>query len=170
MPEWPIGTALKAVVDRNANRGFESRPLCLKTYRLDRRFALQLFGHRMIAAAVMVLLGFVGVGVGGFLKPVGIVLFVLAVGAILWGVLVLVRPPRVIRLSAHGYRIGRVPEGGVVSDEWIRVEKVKVESLAAGLCLVLVLTDGRVTTVPLSLVAQRSGELQREVHERLNTA
>ena len=28
MPEWPIGTALKAVAGRDVSRGFESRPLC----------------------------------------------------------------------------------------------------------------------------------------------
>src|SRR5262245_33900689 len=28
VPEWPIGTALKAVAGRDVSRGFESRPLC----------------------------------------------------------------------------------------------------------------------------------------------
>lgn len=28
VPERPNGTALKAVTDRNASRGFKSRPLC----------------------------------------------------------------------------------------------------------------------------------------------
>ena len=31
VPEWPIGTALKAVAGRDVSRGFESRPLCSST-------------------------------------------------------------------------------------------------------------------------------------------
>ena len=168
MPEWPIGIALKAIVGGNVNRGFESRPLCAMTsvYRLDRRFALQLFGWRMVLAGVGAMLTFMGFGFGGFGRTLGFVF--LGVTAVFVGLAAwtMIRPPLVAALTAQGFRLGRMAEGGVRSGHWTTVEKVDTEHGR----LVFTLESGESGSIALMLVPRRAVDLQREVHERLNTA
>lgn len=178
MPEWPIGTALKAVVDRNANRGFESRPLCVMptsfststTYRLDRRFALQLFGWRMVLAGVGAMATFLAFGIGGFLLAFGWVFLVLTVLLVVGAFWTMAVPPLVVALTAQGFRLGRQAGGEVRRGHWMAVENVNTDQGPAGTRLVFTLDAGKTGEVPLMLLPRRANELQREVHERLNTA
>ena len=171
MPERPIGTALKAVVDRNANRGFKSRPLCSmshvsKQYRLDSRHALQLFGWRLIIAAVLVPLAFVMFALGGVAASVGYVTSVVAALLVVFALWTLLRPPAVIQVRADGFRLGRITGAGIRSAQWTDVEGVNTVDGA----LVIELSGGAQSRVPLGLLPRRATELKRDVHERLNTA
>lgn len=177
MPEWPIGTALKAVVDRNANRGFESRPLCAMTpfgstttYRLDRRFALQIFGWRMIFAGTFALLAFLLLSFDGFVLILGWICAVIAVLMLVGAIWAVARPPLVVGLDGQGFRLGRVAEGDIRRGHWTKVADVKTEQGSAGLCLVFSLESGQTGSVALMLLPRRAAELQRDVHERLNIA
>ena len=168
MPEWPIGTALKAVVGGNVNRGFESRPLCAMTsvYRLDRRLALQLFGWRMIMAGACAMITFIGFGVGGFGRRFGWVFLVLTLLFIALAAWTMARPPLVASLNAQGFRLGRVAEGDVRKGHWTTVSNVNADQGR----LVFSLESGQTGSVALMLLPRRAAELQRDVHERLNTA
>lgn len=178
MPEWPIGTALKAVVDRNANRGFESRPLCAMqttpssttTYRLDRRFALQIFGWRMILAGVFAMLTFLASGLGGWGWIVGWSCGALALIVFIAAIWTMAVPPLVVALDAQGFRLGRAVGGSIRRGHWMSVEKVGTDPGPAGTRLVFTLDSGETGDVALLLLPRRANELQREVHERLNTA
>ncbi len=174
MPEWPIGTALKAVVGGNVNRGFESRPLCsmpnTSKYRLDRRFALQLFGWRMVLAGVFAMATFVSYGVGGFGRTLGLAFLLLTVLLVVAAIWTMAAPPVVVSLSTQGFRLGR-PAGGVVKRaHWMSVDNVNTDEGPAGIRLVFTLDTGQTGDVPLMLLPLRADELQREVHERLNAA
>lgn len=168
MPEWPIGIALKAIVGGNVNRGFESRPLCaMKTvYRLDRLFALSLFGWRMVCAGVLAMAAFLLQGFGGFASVIGWVCAVLAALIFAAGLWILARPPFVVALDAQVFRLGGMAEGDVRKGHWATVEKVDTDQGR----LVFLLDSGATGSIPLTLVRRRAAELQRDVHERLNAA
>lgn len=165
MPEWPNGTALKAVADRNASRGFESRPLCVNSpskYRLGRAHRLMVVGAAFVVAAVAVMVAFAVRSSGvGF----GIALGIAAVVALAAIALLLIGPVVVI-VDADGFR-ARIRSGGPRTIAWADVEEVDT---ADGL-LVLTNTAGDDVRFPLAMVepAQRT-PLLREVHDRLNTA
>ena len=168
MPEWPIGIALKAIVGGNVNRGFESRPLCAMTsvYRLDRRFALQIFGRRMILTGAFALAAFLLLSFGGLVHTAGWVCAGLAVFMILASAWTMARPPLVVSLNAQGFRLGRVAVGDVRRGHWVEVENVDTDNGR----LVFSLDSGQSGAVALMLVPRRATELQRDVHKRLNTA
>lgn len=140
-------------------------------YRLDPRPGLRLFGLRFILAAILVVAAWLcavlfGDGAGA------IIAWLLGVAAgvlIIVSVVLLVRPPVVVRLDDTGYRLGRVPEGGVRRARWTDVAQVATGDSNHGRALVFSL-EGAESKVPLLLVAGRSAQLQREVHDRLNRA
>ena len=171
MPERPIGTALKAVVDRNANRGFKSRPLCSmpnpsKTYRLDSGHVLQLFGWRLIIAAVLVPVTLLLLGLGGIAATVGYATGAVASLLVIVAVWTLVRPPVVIAVRGDGFALGRITGAGIRSAQWTGVERVDTVDGK----LVIELSGGAQSRVPLGLLPRRATELKRDVHERLNAA
>jgi hypothetical protein len=163
VPEWPIGTALKAVAGSNVSRGFESRPLCVTRYRLDRAHLMVLAGVCFIVAAVSVVVAFLIAGGGALATGATIIAAGIAVVALLVAAIANLRPPVVLTLDAAGYRArGRHGDGA-----WKQVESVEV---VEGL---LRFTDGSgaVTAFPLRLVDRtRRADLIREVYDRLNTA
>ncbi len=167
MPEWPNGTALKAVAGSDVSRGFESRPLCLNTddaptvYRLDRRFVLQAVGVTLLLCGLALVVSMV-------VDQVWVVLtaWLVAVGLAARAVLLWVRPPVVARLDAEGVTLGGTLTVRPVPLRWTDVEKVSYD---AGR---LVIDRGGDTLVafPTGYVGARAGELTREVYDRLNTA
>lgn len=163
MPEWPIGTALKAVAGSDVSHGFESRPLCVTRYRLDRAHLMVLAGVCFITAAVSVLIAFLTAGKGSAGTVVSVILAILAVVALLVAAIANLRPPTVLTLDEIGYRArGRHGDG-----TWKQVEAVEVSD---GL---LRFTDasGEISAVPLQYVERdRRADLIREVYDRLNTA
>lgn len=162
MPERPIGSALKALAGSNVSRGFESRPLCLTTYRLDRRFVLPATGLNLVVAGVATAAAF-------FTSSVAVlpwVLGVLAVLALLNAVRVCAAPPTVVHTDPVGMRLGGRLTVRPVSVRWLDVEGVSTE---AGR-LFIDRGEAGVLAFPLAYVGGRGAELLREVHERLNTA
>ncbi len=167
VPEWPIGTALKAVAGSNVSRGFESRPLCMETtYRLDRSVALVTVGVQLVVAAVAVFAAFTLAPRDDAVRWAGYLAIVVLVLALTGALRFAVRPPVLLRLDADGYRSrARSPEGAFAG-RWLDVEDVEVTDET--LCLRT--TDGAVRRLPLELVGRARRPLLRDVHERLNTA
>lgn len=158
MPERPIGTALKAVAGRNVSRGFESRPLCVTKYRLDRAQALVAVGVLFVVAAVLVVVA--------FLASAWVWVAVVVVALVAFR-LVLV-PPVVVRFDENGFR-GRVRTAGVGSfrGRWVDVTDAQISSNV----LRLTCESGPGLQLPLVLVQNgRRAELVRDVYSRLNTA
>ena len=163
MPEWPNGTALKAVAGSDVSRGFESRPLCVTRYRLDRAHLMVLAGACFITAAVSVLIAFLTAGKGSAGTTVAIIFGVLAIVALLVAAVANLRPPTVLTLDEIGFRA----RGRHGDSTWKQVEAVQVDD---GL---LRFTDGEgaVTAIPLQLVDHRQrADLVRDVYTRLNAA
>jgi hypothetical protein len=175
VPEWTIGTALKAVAGSNVSRGFESRPLCVSpprkstttsTYRLDRGVALVFVGGSLIVAAVAVFLAFVFTPLDNEVHWIGVAAILVAVAAAAVAVRLAVRPPVVLRLDAEGYRSRTRSEGGLFSGRWLDVEDVAVTDDV----LVFSLAGGGEQRLPLGFVGAARIPLLRDIHDRLNTA
>lgn len=129
-----------------------------------------MFGIRFVVAAVLVVAAWLCAGAfSGPVRLAALVLGVLACVIIVWSVLQLVRPPMVVRLDDDGYRLGRIPGGGVRQADWHEVAGATARETERGYALVLDL-GGRTSTVPLLLVAAKAVALQTEVSERLNRA
>ena len=162
MPERPIGSALKALAGSDVSRGFESRPLCLTNYRLDRRFVLPAVGINVIVAGVAAALAFFLSSVTALAWIFGI----LTVAALLNAARVFARPPVVARTDAGGLRVGGPLTVKPVDVLWLDVEDVTID----GGRVFVDRGNGEVLGVPLAYVGGRSTELLRDICDRLNTA
>lgn len=162
MPERPIGNALKAFAGRNVSRGFESRPLCLTNYRLDRRFVLPAVGISVIIAGVASALAFILSSVAALAWVFGI----LGVLALLNALRVFAVPPVVAHLDPADLRIGGPLTVRHVHVPWLGIEDVTTD----GGRLFVDRGGDEVIAFPLAYVGGRANELVREIHERLNTA
>jgi hypothetical protein len=165
VPEWPIGTALKAVAGRNVSRGFESRPLCVSTaYRMGRVRVMPLMGLELVVAAVASLIAF-----NAPLVILQVALALVAVSAVVLAVLIGVRPPAVVWLYESSYR-SRVRAGrneAKFVGEWINVSDAEVDDDM----LRLTLESGETQSLPLMLIPAKDRErLLRDIYERLNAA
>lgn len=139
-------------------------------YRLDLRHVLRLVGLRLVIAAGLVVVAAILLGFGGFAGAVAYALGVVVVVLVLLAVVPLVRPPSVVRLDGHGYRVRRVRDCGARSGAWTEIRRVDHKSGDLGQSLVIALEDGRTTYVPLVLVAGQATRMQRDIHDRLNAA
>ena len=166
VPEWPIGTALKAVAGSNVSRGFESRPLCVNTYRLDRGVALATVGISLVVAAVAVFLAFMLAPLENAARWIGYVAIVVAVLASVTALRHAIRPPVILRLDDEEYYSRTRTTGGLFSGRWLDVEDVKV---ADGV-LVFRIVGGGEQRMPLAFFGRDRMRLLRDIHERLNTA
>lgn len=140
-------------------------------YRLDPRPGLRLFGLRFVLAAVLVIAAWLcavllgdsaGTVVASLLGAAAALLIIVST-------VLLLRPPAVVRLDDEGYRLGRVPQGGIRRARWRDVRRVETADSTHGRALVFAL-DGAESTIPLLLVAGQAATLQRDVNERLNRA
>ena len=96
--------------------------------------------------------------------------------AVLGGVLTLVaavrtiRPPVLARLDVDGVRVRVLRGGGPRTVSWADVRTVRRESLRAGPCVVIELTDGRRSVLPERLVDEGGAALDAALRARLDTA
>ncbi len=148
MPEWPIGTALKAVAGSDVSRGFESRPLCVSTYRVDRAHVAVLSGVVLIVSSLTAFLAFL---------LASRVLGTMTVVLLVFAALMALRPPVVVRLDEHGLRSRRL------KILWSDVTAVRT---ADG--QLILQTDDVERRLSLTALGRRRRELLTEVHERMN--
>ncbi len=162
MPERPIGSALKALAGSNVSRGFESRPLCLTNYRLDRRFVLLAVGTNVMVAGVAAALAL-------FLSSVALLAWIfglLAIAALANAVRVFAFPPVVVRTDPGGLRLGGPLTVKPIHVPWLDVEDVTIDSTR----LFVDRGGDAVVAFPLAYVGGRAAELLRDIYDRLNTA
>lgn len=135
-------------------------------YRLSPALGARLVGLLTVGVAVLV---FVATGVVALLDlhtlvllPVAVVGVVLVLGVGAW-----LRSTPVVHLDDEGYRVRLVRGSGVRAARWKDVAEAVAASPRGIPCLVLRLTDGRSTTIPVQAVAADREELARDVREHL---
>ena len=79
-------------------------------------------------------------------------------------------PPVLLEVSSHGYRLVHMRGGGVPAANWSEVDSVATGRQDDGSVMVVTLTDGRTTSVPLVLLGTHTMAAEREMHRRLNSA
>jgi hypothetical protein len=149
--------------------------MTVSTYRMDRVYAARALGRLFCVAAGLVLVSAIGLAADGHrsLRVLWYLLGGTGIAAAALGALVAAVPPLVVRLDADGYRIGRLGGSGVRSGSWTDVDDVHTHAdgtSRAGGAMLITLTSGGTSRVPLVLVLRRAESLQGEVSARLNQA
>ncbi|MGI8578623.1 MAG: hypothetical protein ACR2KG_12090 [Nocardioidaceae bacterium] len=135
-------------------------------YRLTRIFGLRSLG----VSLAMVGIGCLVTAILGFPSSALIAVAVVAVVMLAASLFLLAFPPTVLALSTAGYRIRHVRGNETKTASWRDVESVTATEVAGALAVVIVLSEGCTSIVPIALLGARAMEAQREIHARLNSA
>ena len=146
-------------------------------YRVARAHVVSVFGRFAVAAGVVVVVVVLTAALTDDLPDpvVGVLLVIVAVCLALSAVAAarVVRRPALLLLSDTGYRVRVLRRAGPTSAPWADVTRVRREQLAPGPCLVLSLTDGARTVVPVRLLeggAVTADRLEADLRARLDKA
>jgi hypothetical protein len=135
-------------------------------YRWSRAYGLRFLGGATIILGVLWLVS----AVTGF-SWWSLVLLGMGVAVLLGCLLRFVSvPPLLLEVSSHGYRLRNVRGGGVPVATWSEVESVSAGRGDEGAVMVVRLSGGRSTVVPLALLGPQAVDAERDMHERLNAA
>ena len=134
----------------------------VKSYRLDRRFALPAIGVTMIAAGVAAALAFLLSSVTALAWVFGI----FTVVALLNAVRLVALRPVVVRTDPTTIRVGGRLSARPVELVWSNIEGVEADATR----LYLERGTDDTLSIPLSFVGERRAELVRDVYDRLNSA
>jgi hypothetical protein len=142
----------------------------VSTYRWSRAHVVRVLGMLAVVLGVLWLaLGLV-TAIGDLPPWVGAVAAACTAAALIAGTWLMVRPPRLLELSPTGYRIRGVRGAGASAAVWSEVSFVETQASPAGHAIVVDLTNGSTSTLPLTLLGRRAAEAEHEMHERLNAA
>ncbi len=135
-------------------------------YRWSRAFGLRIVGGAAMALAALWVLAAVLGFPAWLLVPLGVA------GLIALGCLMrlVVFPLPLLELTDNGYRVRNTRGPGVAAAAWADVESIASEDAGQGMVMVIRLTDGRSSLVPLSLLGVEAQPAEKDVHERLNRA
>jgi hypothetical protein len=140
------------------------------SYRLAPALAARIVGRSLVTLAALVALA----TVVGLLLGAGWVLagVVAAVGAVIVIALAgwLFRGARALRLTDDGYAVRLLGGVGVTSARWAEVAEAVASSPQGRPCLVLRLTDGRSTRLPMAALAADREMVALDVQGRLRDA
>jgi hypothetical protein len=140
------------------------------SYRLAPALAAQIVGRGVVALAVLVAVATVvglllGVGwvLAGVVAAVGVVVVVAVAG---W----LFRGARALRLTDEGYAVRFLGGVGVTSARWDEVAEALASSAQGRPYLVVRLSDGRSTRLPMAALAADRDVVALDVRRRLRDA
>jgi hypothetical protein len=139
-------------------------------YRLAPALGIRLVGRSLVTlGALVVVATLVGLltGSGWALAGVVTVVGLLLVAAWAWWLL---RRATALRLSDEGYAVRLLGGVGVPAARWRSVEEVAAASPGGRPCLVLTLTDGRTTRLPMAALAVDPDVVARDVQRRVRDA
>jgi asparagine N-glycosylation enzyme membrane subunit Stt3 len=135
-------------------------------YRLSTAHVLRLVAPmELLVGALWVVAGVAGLP-PGWTAALAVVTVAVVVGA----AVMFMRPPRVLTLTASGYRLGFGRRTGAAEATWRQVESVATAEVAGVPAMVFALADGGRSALALTLLGPRANDAQRDVHERLNSA
>jgi hypothetical protein len=140
------------------------------SYRLAPALGARLVGRSLVTLGVLVVIAtFVGLLTGAGWVPAGLLtaggLFVVALWA--WWLL---RRAEALRLNDEGYAVRLLSGVGVPAASWSDVDEAVAASPDGEQCLVLRLTDGRLTRLPMATLAADPDVVARDVRRRLRDA
>lgn len=144
-----------------------SRPT---SYRLAPALGARLVGRSLVTLGLLVVVAtVVGLATGaGWLASATVAAVGLpAVGLEAWWLL---RRARVLRLTDQGYAVRLVSGVGAASAPWSAVHDVAAASPGGEPCLVLRLTDGRMTRLPMAALAADPDAVAHDVRSRVRDA
>jgi len=125
----------------------------------------------MGAGLVVVAVGvFVGTALVAILHlSVGVlgVLVALALAGVVGGGIAVMRGLYVVRLDDAGYHVRFVRGAGVKRARWVDVADAVTADVAGSPCVVLRLSDGRTTAIPVDAIAGDRDAFVRDVQEHL---
>ncbi len=145
-------------------------PIPDTSYGLAPALAARLVGRSLVTLALLVALATgVGVAAGPGWVPAGVVtiLGLLLVGGWAWWLL---RRAWTLRLTGEGYAVRLLGGIGVATASWTQVDEAVAATPGGEPCLVLRLTDGRATRIPVAALAGDADVVALDVRRRLRDA
>ena len=140
------------------------------SYRLAPALGARLVGRSLVTLAVLVLLATgVGLLVGAGWLPAGVITAVglVLVGGWAWWLL---RVAWALRLTSEGYVVRLLGGIGATAAPWADVTELVASSPGGEPCLVLQLSDGRATRLPMAALAADPDAVAIDVRRRLRDA
>ncbi len=140
------------------------------SYRLAPALGVRLVGRSLVTLGVVVVVAtLVGLLTGGGWVPAGVatVVGLLLVAGWAWWLL---RRAQALRLTAEGYAVRLLSGVGAPTAPWSDVEEVVAASPGGEPCLVLTLTDGRLTRLPMAALAADPDAVALDVRRRVRDA
>jgi hypothetical protein len=140
------------------------------SYRLAPALGARLVGRSLVTLGLLVVVAtVVGLLTGAGWVPAGVVTVVglLAVAAWAWWLL---RRAEALRLTDQGYAVRLLSGVGVPAAPWSGVDEAVAASPGGERCLVLRLTDGRLTRLPMAALAADPDTVAHDVRRRLRDA
>jgi hypothetical protein len=140
------------------------------TYRLAPALGLRLVGRSLVTLAVLVVVAtLVGelTGVGWALAGIVALVGVLLVAGWAW---YLLRRTWAVRLTPGGYAVRFLGGVGATTASWSQVAEVVAASPGGTPCLVLRLSDGRMTRLPMPALAEDADVFAHDVRRRVRDA
>jgi hypothetical protein len=140
------------------------------SYRLAPALGARLVGRSLVTLGVLVVVAtFVGLLTGAGWVPAGVVTVVGLVVVALWAWWLL-RRAEALRLTDQGYAVRLLAGVGVPAAPWSVVDEAVAASPGGEDCLVLRLSDGRLTRLPMAALAADPDVVARDVRRRLRDA
>ena len=136
-------------------------------YRLPAVLVARIVGSALVVLAVALLATTMVVAGAGWSPDVlvlAVLVGALALGGLAWW---LRARAYVVRFDAEGYRVGVVRGAGVRAAPWSSVTHAETATVAGVPLVVLALSDGSRTTLPVSLLEGDREELVRDLQRRL---
>ena len=140
------------------------------SYRLAPALGVRLVGRSLVTLGVLVVVAtLVGLLTGGGWGPAGVVTVVgllLVAGWAWW----LLRRAQALRLTTEGYAVRLLSGVGAPAAPWSAVDEVVAATPGGEQCLVLTLTDGRLTRLPMAALAADPDAVALDVRRRVRDA
>ncbi|GAA4115351.1 hypothetical protein GCM10022215_14150 [Nocardioides fonticola] len=136
-------------------------------YRLNPAFGVRFFGAALVALALVMFAATAIVAIAGWNADLLVVVLVLGLAAVFTFGWWLRNRATVLHVDAEGYRVRLVRGAGVAAASWTEVEDAATASPHGIPVVVLQLTGGRTTSIPVQALAIDREEFVRELQRRL---
>lgn len=136
-------------------------------YRLAPAFAARFVGVLLVVLAAFLVLVTVLVAVLRMPGVVLLVVVVFGVAGVLTAAVVVSQRVAVVHLGPDGYRVRLIRGAGVTAARWREVEEAVTATPGGVPVVVLRLTDGRTTTIPVQALAADREEFVRDLQQHL---
>jgi hypothetical protein len=138
------------------------------TYFLAPAFGVRFVGGLLVLLALLLVVVTVVVAVAGLSIGVLVAAAVVGIVVVLGGGWLVTKRVPAVRLDGSGYRVRLIRGVGATSASWTDVEEAGTATPSGTPVLVISLRGGRVTTIPVQVLAADREELVRDLQARLD--